>query len=462
MIRNILELTKGPPLTQYARQRALALLNVALNAANPHLLVEKTIKVTRSTIQLADNEIGFNDFDGIYVIGAGKATGRMAEAIERLLKDRLVGGLIIVPENTITAYTLNQISLQAGGHPEPTESSVASTQQLLELIDQSPQDALIISLFSGGGSALLTAPSPPLTLEDLQHTTRLLLQAGVPIHQLNTVRKHLSLVKGGRLATNIHPRRHWGLLISDVPDDQLNMIASGPTLPDPTTFADAVQILETHALWEEVPVRVREHLINGREGKLKETPKPQDPIFDYAVHLLIGSNQHSCQAVLEQAQHENYTSRILTTNCEGEAREVGDQLGALAKKLTNQTEPHVLIIGSETTVTVRHKGKGGRNTELIAAAIPHLEGKDGLVIASLATDGIDGPTKAAGAIADGYSHPRAKTLKLSPVQLLEINSTYTLFHALEDLIITGPTHTNVRDITIILWIGSDNLLSDNG
>ncbi len=454
MIRNIPELIKGPPLTQYARQRALALLNVALNAANPHVLVENTIKVTSRTIRFVDNEIGFNDFDGIYVIGAGKAAGRMAEAIENLLQNHLVDGLIIVPENTLTTYTLHKISLQAGGHPVPTESSITATHQLLDLIDQSPKDALILSLFSGGGSALLAAPTPPLTLEDLQHTTRLLLQAGVPIHQLNTVRKHLSQVKGGYLAQHIHPRRHWGLLISDVPGDQLNMIASGPTLPDPTTFANAVQVLETYGVWEQVSAQVREHLAAGREGKLKDTPKPQEPVFDHSIHQLIGSNQLACQAVLEQAQHEGFTTRILTTDCEGEAREVGDQLGALARKLTQHPESHVLIVGSETTVTVRHEGKGGRNTELITAALSHLKGTEGLVIASLATDGIDGPTNAAGAIADGDSVNRAEDLALSPVQLLETNSTYNLFYALEDLIITGPTHTNVRDVTVILWTGT--------
>lgn len=454
MIRNIPELIKGPTVTQYARQRVLALLNVALTAADPRLLVEKALTVTKRTLHLANNKVKFNDINGIYVIGAGKATGRMAESIELLLKDYLTGGFVIVPEDDISAYTLNQIKMQGGGHPEPTEASITATQQLRELIAQSPADALIISLFSGGGSALLTAPTPPLTLEDLQHITKLLIQSGVPIQQINSVRKHLSQVKGGHLMATIYPRKHWGLLISDVPGDQLDMIASGPTLPDPTTFADTVQILETHALWEEVPAQVREHLTAGSEGKIKETPKPQNPLFDHSVHQLIGSNQLACQAVLEQAQHENFTTRILTTNCEGEARKVGDQLGALARKLTKHTESHVLIVGSETTVTIQHEGKGGRNTELVTAALPHLRGTEGLVIASLATDGIDGPTNAAGAIADGDSASRAESLNLSPPQLLDTNSTYDLYHALEDLIITGPTHTNVRDVTVILWTGT--------
>jgi glycerate-2-kinase len=459
MIRNIPELIKGPPRTQYARQRALALLNVALTAANPHHLVEEAIKVTEHTLQLANTELPLADINGIYIIGAGKATGRMAEATEELLKDHIFGGLIVVPENTTAAYTLSQISIREGGHPEPTQSSIDATQHLLDFIDQIPNDALILSLFSGGGSALLAAPTPPLTLTDLQHTTNHLMQSGLPIEQLNTVRKHLSQVKGGHLASHIHPRQHWGLLLSDVPGDQLNLIASGPTLPDSTSFSDVVQIFDTHALWDRLPTSVKDHITAGTEGKLKDTPKPNDPIFNRSTHHLIGSNQLACQAILEQAQHEHFTSRILTTDCQGEARQVGDHLGALAKKLTQEPSPQVLIVGSETTVTIRHEGKGGRNTELLAAALIHLEGKEGLVIASIATDGIDGPTDAAGAIADSLSTTRAKALNISPSQLLETNNTYTLFHTLEDLIITGLTHTNVRDVTVILWSGtmSDSL-----
>jgi hydroxypyruvate reductase len=453
MIRNIPELIKGSPGTQHARQRALALLNVALNAVNPHNIIPRALKRKNHILQFADKRVNLDDLPGIYVIGAGKATGRMAEATETLLQEYITGGLIIVPETTLNAYSLNQIEVHGGGHPTPNNASVTATQQLINLLDQTPEDALIISLFSGGGSALFTFPTPPLRLSDVQNTTRLLVNSGMPIEQINTVRKHLSQVKGGHLAKHIHPRQHWGLLISDVPGDQLDMIASGPTLPDPSTYSDITTILEAYNLWDKLPAPVQEHITAGIQSKHSDTPKPGNPLFDTSVHKLVASNQDACQAVLAQAQHENFQTRILTTNCQGEAREVGDQLGRLAQQLTTKNKPQILIVGSETTVTVRHEGKGGRNTELITAAIPHLHETDGLAIASLASDGIDGPTDAAGAIADGDSYQRAQNLNLSPSQFLETNSTYQFFERLNDLIFTGPTHTNVRDITLILWKG---------
>lgn len=455
MIRNIPELIKGSTRTQYARQRALALLNVALNAVNPHNIIPRALKCKNHILQFVDKRVNLDDISGIYIIGAGKATGRMAEATETLLQEYITGGLIIVPETTLEAYSLNQIEVLGGGHPTPNSASATATQQLIKLLDQTPEDALILSLFSGGGSALLTFPTPPLSLSDVQNTTRLLVNSGMPIEQINTVRKHLSQVKGGHLAKHIHPRQHWGLLISDVPSDQLDLIASGPTLPDPTTYSDITTILEAYNLWDKLPAPVQEHITAGVQSKHSDTPKPGNPLFDNSIHKLVASNQDACQAVLAQAQHENFQTRILTTNCQGEAREVGDQLGRLAQQLTTQNKPQVLIVGSETTVTVRHEGKGGRNTELITAAIPHLHETEGLAIASLASDGIDGPTDAAGAIADGESFQRAQNLNLSPSQFLETNSTYHFLHALGDLLITGPTHTNVRDITLILWIGTN-------
>jgi len=454
MICNIPRLLKGSPPTQSARRTAIDLLNTALSAVNPRLLVQEALKLKKRTLHFANSSLSLDDINGIYVIGAGKATGRMAEAVETLLKDYISGGLIIVPETTINDYTLDYLQIQGGGHPKPNTKSVTATQHLIDLISRTPLDALIVSLFSGGGSSLLTLPTSPLTLKDLQQTTTLLLHTGVPIQQINTVRKHLSQIKGGQLATHIHTRLHWSLLISDIPDDRMDMIASGPTLPDPTTFSDVATIFDNHQIWDKVPASVRQHITAGVQGRLRETPKPNDSIFEHSIHQLIGSNQDACNAVIFHANREKYTTKILTTTCQGEARVVGGKLGCLANSLTTETQPQVLIVGSETTVMVRHKGKGGRNTELITAALPYLDGTKGLVIASLATDGIDGPTDAAGAIADGDSYKRAHAFHLNPMELLDANNTYPLFQTLEDLLITGPTHTNVRDITIIVWKGS--------
>ncbi|MFX0168372.1 MAG: glycerate kinase [Candidatus Hodarchaeota archaeon] len=454
MIRNIPELIKGSAPTQHARRIVLHLLNEALNAVNPRTLTEHALRFDNSMITFGNQQLHLDEINGVFVIGAGKATGRMAEAIETLLNDHIIGGLIIVPETTVNDYSLDLIQIRGGGHPVPTEASITATQQLIDMVTHTPPDTLILSLFSGGGSALLTLPSPPITLEELQQTTELLLRSGMPIAEINTIRKHLSQVKGGQLFRHIHPRHHWGLLLSDVPDDQLDMIASGPTLPDSTTFSDVATLFDTYQLWNQVPGSVQDHLTTGVQGRAADTPKPNDPLFIQSFHQLIGTNHDACQAALAHAQHQGFKTRILTTNCQGEAREVGAQLGRLAQQLTLQEQAQIVIIGSETTVTIQQEGKGGRNTELVAAALPYMHGTKGLVLASLATDGLDGPTDAAGAIADGESHQRAHVLNLSPTLHLESNTTYHLFHNLGDLLITGPTHTNVRDITLILWMGT--------
>jgi hydroxypyruvate reductase len=244
------------------------------------------------------------------------------------------------------------------------------------------------------------------------------------------------------------------LLLSDVPGDQLDVIASGPTLPDSTTFNDVAALLDSYQLWKRTPSSVRNLVRSGIEGMIPETPKPRDPIFESSYHQVIGTNRDACQAVMTYTTREQVIARILTTECQGEAREVGEKLGILAQRLTTQPNTQVLVVGSETTVTVQNGGKGGRNTEIVAAALPYFRGMEGLVIVSLATDGIDGPTDAAGAIADGQSLQRANALNLSSAHHLDAHETYRLFNALDDLLITGLTHTNVRDVTIIVCIGA--------
>ncbi|MDO8124444.1 MAG: DUF4147 domain-containing protein [Candidatus Hermodarchaeota archaeon] len=449
-IKNSSELIKGSLVNQKARRFALELLEAALATANPSQMVYNTLKVRGSQLSLFNHRINLDRTNGVYLVGAGKATGRMAEAVEEILGDHLTDGIIIVPPNTSEDYTLDRVQIREGGHPLPTHSSMSITKQIITLIETSPDDALILSLFSGGGSALFTLPSTHITLKNLQHTTTLLLQSGVPISGINTLRKHLSQVKGGQFALQVHPRKHWVMLISDVPGDQLDMIASGPTVPDSTTFLTAGRILDEYQLWDKIPQRVRDHIQAGLDGTVPETPKPDHPAFEHTVNKLIGSNIDACKAALFAARQEGFKAQILTTECQGEARQVGEQLGTLAQKLTSKKDPQVVIVGSETTVTLRHPGKGGRNTELIAATLPFLQNHEGLVIASLATDGIDGPTLYAGAIADSDSYARAQSLNIKPDELLNQNDTFTLFQALNDHIKTGPTHTNVRDITVIL------------
>jgi len=449
---------RGSPATKRARCLAIALLDAALRAADPRILVRRHLRLRGDTLIFSGHRVKLDRIPGLLVVGAGKATGRMAEAVEELIRPHIAGGLIIVPEGTEQVFNLNRIDVEGGGHPTPTPAGCSATKRMLRLVEQAPPQALLICLISGGGSSLLSLPTPPLTLKDLQDTNRLLIRSGAPIHDINTVRKHLSQVKGGQLALRARPRPLWSLILSDVPGDQLEMVASGPTLPDSTTFSQAIEVLHRYGVWEQLPGRVRSRLEQGAAGELPETPKPGHPAFTRVVNRLVGSNRDACQAVLTEAQRLGLRGYILTTDCQGEAQEVGERLARLALKLHDQTRrdadnrPQVLIVGSETTVTVCHPGLGGRNSELVTAAMPVIAGRDGLVIASLTTDGIDGPTEYAGALADGQSHARARSMGLSPREFLELNDTYRLLKELDDYILTGPTYTNLRDVTIIITI----------
>jgi hydroxypyruvate reductase len=451
-IRNGSELIKGPPLTRQARRIALDLLETGLAAADPRGLVQRALKRRGRILHLDNVEFQLGQQAAVYVVGAGKATGRMAEATESILKDQIADGLIIVPHETEHDFSLTRIRVAGGGHPVPTSEGCAATQAILDLVAHAPSDALILCLISGGGSALTALPTPPVTLADLQATYKLLVQSGAPIDAMNTVRKHLTQMAGGQLALAAHPRRLWSLLISDIPHDRLDVIAGGPTLPDPSSFADAAQVLRQFQLWDNVPPRVRQHIEKGANGRVRETLKPADPVFAQVVNRLVGSNRDACQAIRQAARKWGFDACLLTTDCQGEAREVGAKLAGLAAKTHEGVHDatQVVIIGSETTVTVRHPGKGGRNSELVAAAMKQLQNHPSLVIASLASDGIDGPTEYAGAIVDETSYSRALQLRHSPEDALTRNTTYFLLQALHDHILTGPTHTNVRDLTVIV------------
>jgi glycerate-2-kinase len=296
-------------------------------------------------------------------------------------------------------------------------------------------------------------------VNDLKETNSLLIRSGAPIAAINTVRKHLSHIKGGKLTEKIHPRHLWTLIISDIPGDRLDLVASGPTLPDPSTFRDAAHVLDEFRLRDQIPKRVHQRIEAGLSGQIDETLKPTHTAFQHVVNYLIGSNRDACEAVLATAKQLRFNAKILTTECQGEAREVGAKIGRLAQQLSKEVKdaPMLIIIGSETTVTVRHQGKGGRNSELVAAAMKFLADHENLVIASLATDGIDGPTEFAGAIADGTSFRQAQTLKCPPKDAIATNTTYNLFQILNDHILTGSTGSNVRDITLILVTKSNPL-----
>ena len=430
------------------RRQALRIFHAAVQAAAPREAVLRRLRLSRNTLIAGRKHYRLNAFRNIYVVGTGKASARMAQAVEHLLGKRISGGLINVKYGH--AATLGRIRINAGGHPIPDSNGQAGAQQIAEILRQASSDDLVICLISGGASALLPLPATPVTLEDKRETTRLLLECGANIHEINCVRKHISEVKGGQLAKLAHPAVVLTLILSDVVGDDLDVIGSGPTVPDRSTFADARNIIEKYGLKDRIPRTVAERL--GKD--VPETPKPGDPIFAKVQNLVVGSNSLAVQAAARQARALGFHTLVLSTFIEGEARQIARVHAAIAKELRASGRPARLpacvISGGETTVTIRGIGLGGRNQEFALAAAMDIAGLEDVVILSAGTDGIDGPTDAAGAIADGTTVTRAEALGHHPAEFLAHNDSYHFFECLGDLIKTGPTETNVADIQIVL------------
>jgi hydroxypyruvate reductase len=324
---------------------------------------------------------------------------------------------------------------------------------MVQLARGASQGDLVICLISGGGSALMTLPVDGVTLQDMEALTEALLRCGATINEINTIRKHLSQLKGGNLSRVAYPAEVVALILSDVVGNPLDVIASGPTVPDSSTFAQAYEIIERYELVDDLPLSIVRHLGQGKEGQIPETPKEGDPLFATTYNLIIASNELAAQAALERAQEAGFNTLLLSTYVEGEAREVARVFSAIAKEILHSGQPVArpacVVAGGETTVTIRGEGKGGRNQELALAAAIQLDGLDEAMVVALATDGTDGPTDAAGAIADGSTMRRARAKKLLARQYLANNDSYRFFEQLGDLLITGPTNTNVNDLTFV-------------
>jgi glycerate 2-kinase len=386
----------------------------------------------------------------VRVVGAGKASGAMAAAAEATLGDIIADGLVVVKDG-YRAPT-HRITLVEAGHPVPDARGEAAARRIRAIAEACGADDLLLVLVSGGGSALTPAPVPPITLADKQAMTRLLLAAGANINQLNAVRKHCSLLKGGQLARAAAPARVHALLLSDVIGDPLDVIASGPTAPDVSTFAEARAILARFDLLARAPASIVDRLERGMRGEVPETPKPDDPIFRHVTNTVIGNNALVVDAAAARARALGYTPHVLTRSLEGEARKVAEELVALARQVGRGpvAAPACLIAGGETTVTVRGKGAGGRCQEFGLAAALALEGQDGVVALAAGTDGTDGPTDAAGAVVDGGSARRARERGLDPRPSLDTNDSNRALAAAGDLVVTGPTNTNLLDLYLLL------------
>jgi glycerate 2-kinase len=388
----------------------------------------------------------------VHVVGAGKASGAMAAAVEEAWGSRITDGVIAVKDGYLAPT--RRIRLLEAGHPVPDERGAAAANEIRALAESATAEDLVLVLVSGGGSALTPAPVPPITLADKQAMTRLLLAAGANINQLNAVRKHCSLLKGGQLARAAAPARVEALLLSDVIGDPLEVIASGPTTPDVSTFAEALAIFDRFGLREKAPRGIVERLERGARGEIPETPKSGDPIFERVRNTVIGNNALVVDAAAARARELRLNAHVLTRALEGEAREAAGRLVKTALEIKAGkgpiAPPACLIAGGETTVTVRGKGKGGRCQEFALAAALALDGEDDVVVLAAGTDGTDGPTDAAGAIADGRSITRARAQGLDPAARLADNDSYPLFSALGDLVVTGPTNTNLLDLYLVV------------
>ena len=430
------------------RSQALRIFNAALQAAAPGEAVRNHLRLSGDTLFAGRKRYALSKFNSIYVIGAGKASVEMARAIERLLGRRIHTGLI----NTKYEHAgqpLRHIEVNECGHPVPDAAGEKGAARIGQIARRAEKNDLVICLISGGASALLPLPAPPVTLKDTQAITKLLLDCGANIHDINCVRKHISQLQGGQLARLAYPATVLALILSDVIGDDLDVIGSGPTVPDPTTFAGAKAVLEKYAIWNKVP-SVRQRISAGEE----ETPKPGDRIFEHVQNVIVGSNRLAVDAAARAARDLGFRTMILSTVIQGEAREVGRVYAAMAREIRATGRPlrtpACIISGGETTVTIHGRGLGGRNQEFVLAASMDIAGLDDVVILSGGTDGTDGPTDAAGAVADGTTLARAAAKGLPAAAYLANNDSYHFFNALGDLVKTGPTGTNVADVQMIL------------
>lgn len=385
------------------------------------------------------------------LVGFGKAALPMARAAAEALGVGIERGLVVAPRGYADpAGSQGAFEVALASHPLPDASGAEAARRVAALADELEEDDLLVAVVSGGGSALLPLPAEGISLEDLVAVTSALIAGGARIEELNAVRKHLSAIQGGQLARLAHPARTEALVLSDVVGDPLDAIASGPTAPDPTTFAGALVALERYGLLSGAPRAVIERLERGAAGRIPETPQPGDPIFERVRNRVVGGGVVAARAAVEEARRRGYRAEIETRSMTGEAREVGRRAGALARVLAGENRPACRVLAGETTVTVRGGGRGGRNQELALAAALEIEGLEGALVAALGTDGVDGPTDAAGAAVDGGTAGRIRAAGLDPEALLADNDSHRALKASGDLLVSGPTGTNAADLLFVI------------
>ena len=429
----------------------------AIQAVDPSKRLKEGVRIEKDRLLIRVDEnlekvFNVDTFKRIFLIGTGKASTSMAQAIEEIFGDRITKGMITTKYGHL--LPLKKTEIIEAGHPIPDQKGFEGTKKIQSLLKESGPEDLVIFLLSGGGSALLPLPVDGITLEEKQKVTQLLLDCGADIKEINTIRKHISQMKGGWLAKWAYPSTVIGFILSDVVGDQLDVIGSGPAVPDTSTFEEAWEILKKYDLIEKSAPSIRRHLWLGKEGKIEETPKPGDVAFEKVHHILIGSNILALRAAGEEASSYGLNTLILSSSIIGETREVARFHSAIAKEIISSgnpmARPACIISGGETTVTIKGHGLGGRNQEFALAVALEISGIKKVVLLSGGTDGTDGPTDASGAITDHTTISRARSMGLDGKAYLENNNAYPFFKTLGDLVITGPTHTNVMDVRILL------------
>jgi glycerate 2-kinase len=437
------------------RQIADDMIKSALHAVDPYNLIMEQLEFHDNTL-IIQNKSNFNldQYENIFVIGAGKGTAPMASAMEKVLGSKLKAGCISVKYGH--GLDLEKIRVLEAGHPIPDSNTLENTKQILNIVDQAEENDLVFVLLTGGGSALFESLPDAISLDDLAKMNQLLLSSGATIDEINTIRKHISLIKGGRVADRIAPATAVSLILSDVIGDPLESIASGPTAPDPTTFDDSIHVIEKFGLEDKIPGVILDHLHKGQKKIVAETPKTGDAIFNKVHNFVIGNNALALKQLAKIAESNGFKPFILTDRAQGEAREIARLIAGIVKSSLRSglpvNSPGCIILGGEPTVTLRGSGKGGRNQELVLAVLNELNGtRDPFYFCSIGSDGTDGPTDAAGAWIDDSTIAKVKERELNPSSFLQDNNAYNFFTKINQLILTGPTRTNVMDFVFCLF-----------
>jgi glycerate 2-kinase len=444
-------------LLKQIRSEAEEIFKSSVKAVDPYSAVKRFVRVEGNSLILSVKDqtmvkLDLTKYDRISIVGGGKATAPMARAIEDLFGEKIHQGLINVKYGFTQPLTITKIT--EANHPLPDQNGVKGTKKILDFLQSAGEKDLIFSLISGGGSALLPQPAGKISLSEKQELTSSLLSCGASIDEINTVRKHISSSKGGQMARAAYPATTVNLMLSDVVGDKMDVIASGPFTPDSSTFKEVLGIFNKYDL-KDVSTTIREHIMAGIEGQIPETPKANDPVFEPVFNIIVGSNILALEAAREKAQALGYGTLILSSAVEGETREVALVHSAIAKEIVRTGRPipppACIISGGETTVTIRGKGLGGRNQEFgLAAAMDLVDLPPRVVILSGGTDGNDGPTDAAGAVVDPFTVKRGKAVGMRAAHFLNDNDAYHFFEKTKDLLMTGPTNTNVMDVRLVL------------